>query len=61
MDAANLAPEWKNYRRDGVQTDYFSPKLPQNSVIEGENAGIPATQAACTTCHDLGHGLAQFA
>jgi hypothetical protein len=53
MDAANLAPEWKNYRLDGVQTDYFSPKLLQNSVIEGENAGIPANRASCTTCHDL--------
>jgi hypothetical protein len=52
MDAANLAPEWKNYRLDAVQTDYLSPKFMLNSVIEGENAGIPANQASCTTCHD---------
>jgi hypothetical protein len=53
MDAANLAPEWKNYRLNGVQTDYFSPQFMINSVIEGENAGIPANQASCITCHDL--------
>jgi hypothetical protein len=53
MDAANLAPEWKNYRLDGVQTDYFSPTLLSNSVIEGENAGLPANRLSCTTCHDL--------
>jgi hypothetical protein len=53
MDAANLAPEWKNYRLNAVQTDYFSPKLMINSVIEGENAGIPANQASCVTCHNL--------
>ena len=39
MDAAKLAPEWKNYRLDGVQTDFFKPKLLGNSIIEGENAG----------------------
>jgi hypothetical protein len=53
MYAANLAPEWKNYRLDGVQTDYFSPKLLSNSIIEGENGGIPANQASCITCHAL--------
>ena len=51
MDAANLAPEWKNYRLDGVQTDFFKPKLLGNSVIEGENAGVPLTQASCISCH----------
>jgi hypothetical protein len=53
MNAANLAPEWKNYRLDAVQTDYFSPQMLINSVIEGENAGIPANQASCITCHTL--------
>ena len=51
MDAANLAPEWKNYRLDGVQTDFLVPKLLGNSVIEGENAGVPLTQSSCITCH----------
>jgi hypothetical protein len=51
MDAAKLAPEWKNYRLDAVQTDFFSPMLLINSVIEGENAGIPADQASCIVCH----------
>src|SRR4029434_8206777 len=53
MDAANLAPECKNYRLNGVQTDYFSPQNMINSVIEGANASITAHQAACITCHDL--------
>jgi hypothetical protein len=51
MTAANLAPEWYNYRLDGVQTDYFSPKLMGNSIIEGENAGTPLTQSSCISCH----------
>jgi hypothetical protein len=51
MDAANLAPEWKNYRLDGVQTDFFVPKLLGSSIIEGENAGVPLTQASCISCH----------
>jgi hypothetical protein len=51
MDAANLAPEWRNYRLDGVQTDFLVPKLLGNSMIEGENAGVPLTQASCITCH----------
>jgi hypothetical protein len=53
MDAANLAPEWRNYRLDGVQTDFFKPKLLGNSIIEGENAGVPLTQASCITCHTV--------
>ena len=53
VDAGNLAPEWRNYRLDGVQTDYFSPELLSNSVIEGENAGLPINRLSCTTCHDL--------
>jgi hypothetical protein len=51
MDAANLAPEWRNYRLDAVQTDFLVPKLLGNSVIEGENAGVPLTQSSCITCH----------
>src|SRR5262249_39689625 len=51
INAANLAPVWKNYRLDGVQTDYLVPMLLGNSVIEGENAGVPLTQASCITCH----------
>ena len=53
MTAANLAPEWFNYRLDGVQTGYFQPKLLGNSVIEGENAEVPLTQASCITCHSV--------
>jgi hypothetical protein len=34
MTAANLAPEWYNYRLDGVQTDFNSPSLMGNSIIE---------------------------
>jgi hypothetical protein len=51
MDAANLAPEWYNYRLDGVQTDFFRPKLLGSSIIEGENVGMPLTQASCISCH----------
>lgn len=51
MYAANLAPEWFNYRLDGVQTGFFRPKLLGNSIIEGENAAVPLTQSSCITCH----------
>jgi hypothetical protein len=54
MTAANLAPEWKDYRLDGVQmffTDDGNPTLLGNSVIEGENAGVPLTQSSCISCH----------
>jgi hypothetical protein len=51
MYAANLAPEWFNYRLDGVQTGFFRPKLLGNSIIEGENAGVPLTQSSCISCH----------
>jgi hypothetical protein len=51
MAAANLAPEWYNYRLDGVQTQFFQPALLGNSIIEGENAGVPLTQASCISCH----------
>jgi hypothetical protein len=53
MTAANLAPEWFNYRLDGVQTGFFQPKLLGNSIIEGENAGVPLTQSSCITCHSV--------
>jgi hypothetical protein len=51
MTAANLGPEWYNYRLDGVQTGFFNPRLLGNSIIEGENAGVPLTQSSCITCH----------
>jgi hypothetical protein len=51
MDAANLAPEWQNYRLDAVQTDFFTPKLLGNSIIEGENVGMNLKQASCISCH----------
>ncbi|MCI0467627.1 MAG: hypothetical protein L0Y57_11575 [Beijerinckiaceae bacterium] len=51
MDAANLAPEWYNYRLDGVQIGFFQPKLLGSSIIEAENAGVPLTQASCISCH----------
>src|SRR5262249_60394804 len=51
MDAANLAPEWKNYRLDGVQTDFDEPMLLGSSIIEAENAGVPLTQSSCISCH----------
>jgi hypothetical protein len=54
MDAANLAPEWKNYRLDGVQiffTEDCKPTLLGNSIIEGENAGVPLREASCISCH----------
>jgi hypothetical protein len=51
MTAANLATEWKNYRLDGVQTDYLVPMLLGSSIIEAENAGVPLNQSSCITCH----------
>jgi hypothetical protein len=53
MYAANLSPEWFNYRLDGVQTGFLAPKLLGNSIIEGENANVPLTQASCITCHSV--------
>jgi hypothetical protein len=46
MDAANLAPEWYNYRLDAVQTEFYQPKLLGNSIIEGENVGMDLKQAS---------------
>jgi hypothetical protein len=60
MKQANLAPEWFNYRLDGVQTDFLDrqtgalrPTLLGNSITEGEQVGMPLTQASCITCHDV--------
>ena len=57
MTQAKLANEWTNYRLDGVQTDFLnsdgSPNLLGNSVIEGENAGVPLTQSSCISCHAI--------
>ena len=51
MVAANLAPEWFNYRLDAVQTGFYSPGLLGNSIIEGENVGMSLSQASCISCH----------
>ena len=56
MKQANLAPEWFNYRLDGVQTDFgtaSAPTLLGNSVIEGDNVGMDLKQASCITCHSV--------
>ena len=55
MKAANLPPEFLNYRLNGVQTAFTnadgSPTFLGNSVIEGENAGLLRGQDSCITCH----------
>jgi hypothetical protein len=51
MTAADLAPEWSNYRLDGVQTGFYRPGLLGNSIIEGENVGMPLSQSSCISCH----------
>jgi len=55
MTQASLAPEFLNYRLDGVQTDFTTangaPTLLGNSVIEGENVGMKKNTASCITCH----------
>jgi hypothetical protein len=55
MTNAHLAEEWRNYRLDGVQTDFVGadgkPTLLGNSIIEAENAGVPLNQASCISCH----------
>jgi hypothetical protein len=55
MNDANLAPEWKNYRLDGVQIKFVGadgkPTLLGNSIIEGENVGMNLKQASCISCH----------
>lgn len=55
MNDAHLAPEWRNYRLDGVQIRFvdsnYQPTLLGNSVIEGENAGVPLKESSCISCH----------
>jgi hypothetical protein len=56
---AGLAPEWKNYRLDGVQVDFLNsngqPSVLGNSIIEGDNAGNPTLMksSSCITCHNF--------
>ena len=51
MTQAKLAPEFSNYRLDGVQTDFKSPEFLGNSIIEGENVGMTKDTASCISCH----------
>jgi hypothetical protein len=56
MKSANLAPEFLNYRLDGVQTQFgtaANPTLLGNSIIEGENVGMTTGTASCITCHSV--------
>lgn len=61
MQSANLAPEWYNYRLDGVQMLFNNAGNQQianatllgNSIIEGDNVGMPMLQASCITCHSV--------
>jgi hypothetical protein len=56
MTEAGLAPELANYRLDGVQVDFGTTKDPSilgNSIIEGENVGLNATNSSCITCHSV--------
>ncbi len=54
MDQAGLAPEFRNYRLVGVQTDYNQPVATKgmlgNSFVEF-NAQVQPQQASCITCH----------
>jgi hypothetical protein len=51
MTDADLAPEWRNYRLDAVQSGFYRPGLSGNSIIEGENVGMPLSQSSCISCH----------
>jgi hypothetical protein len=57
MKAANLAPEFSNYRLDGAQIDFTTssgaPTYLGNSIIEGENVGMTYNTASCVTCHSV--------
>jgi hypothetical protein len=56
MTDAKLAPEFLNYRLDGVQIDFTAGGAPTflgNSVIEGENVGMTKDTASCITCHSV--------
>jgi hypothetical protein len=53
MDQAGLAAAFRNYRLVGTQTEYDQPKGSLgmgNSFVEF-NAGVPAQQSSCVTCH----------
>jgi len=54
MDRAGLAPEFRNYRLVGTQTDYNQPAATKgmlgNSFVEF-NAQVLPQQASCITCH----------
>lgn len=54
MDQARLAPELRNYRLVGTQTDYDQPVASGgslgNSFVEF-NAQVPPHQSSCVTCH----------
>jgi hypothetical protein len=57
MTLARLAPEFLNYRLDGVQVDFTAkdgaPTYLGNSIIEGENVGLKKNEASCITCHSV--------
>jgi hypothetical protein len=57
MSDAHIAPEWKNYRLDGVQIRFVhpdgKPTLLGNSIIEGENVGMNLKESSCISCHAL--------
>src|ERR1035437_3002479 len=57
MKQGNLAPEFFNYRLDGVQIDFTGadgkPTFLGNSIIEGENVGLKMNQSSCITCHSV--------
>jgi hypothetical protein len=57
MTSAKLAPEFLNYRMDGVQNTFVTtsgaPTLLGNSIIEGENVGMTKGTASCITCHSV--------
>jgi hypothetical protein len=51
MASAQLAQEWFNYRLNATQTGFYRPGLSGNSIIEGENVGMPMSQSSCISCH----------
>jgi len=57
MTRAKLAPEFLNYRLDGVQIEFTTakgqPTYLGNSIIEGENVGMTKNTASCITCHSV--------
>lgn len=57
MEEARLDPVFLNYRMDGAQTKFLDaagkPTILANSIIEGDNVGMPMKQASCITCHSV--------